>query len=329
MGDLNISSQRPPPEVQPQAAPAPQDSAATDQAEKTQQAQEAQRAQADQAKQAQETKLEKPSTMSFEFMGVFETVFQEGYENYKVPHSSESAAANTETRGQDLQRDMQVIREFFREANRIFAGQKMEISQMINHLKADQGGMFWNRLQQVLQKGIPTHQMVVFQKTEKDAGDIKHKFGSPEIPVKLGEKGAEAGKLGQLARPGSAMLELLKSESNPNTQIEHAILALQIMQKEGLQESSQKLMGYLKKRWGMTDEQMQRFLSDNKIPFYMGPMATLADAGQRSRSSFWYLLPALASIPIAVLIGVDILWAAILGIALLGFSLILTAQRKD
>lgn len=327
MGDLSVSNQRPAPGAQP--TPAPTDTAATDQAEKAQQAQEAQRAQADQAKQAQETKLEKPSTLSFEFMNVFESVFQEGYENYKVPHSSESAAANTETRGQDLQRDMQVIREFFREANRMFASQKMEISQMINHLKADQGGMFWNRLQQVLQKGIPTHQAVVFQKTDKDAGDIKHKFGSPEIPTGLGEKAGDIGKLSQMARPGSAMLEMLKAESNPTTQVEHAILALQIMQKEGLQDSSQKLMGYLKKRWGLNDEQMQRFLSDNKIPFYLGPMPKDADAGQKTRGSFWYIITALASIPIAVIVGIDILWAAILGIALLGFTLILTAQRKD
>ncbi|HEX5034157.1 MAG TPA: hypothetical protein VFW62_06720, partial [bacterium] len=299
------------------------------QADQAKQAQDAQRAQAEQLKQSQQqAKQEQPSTMSFEFMSAFETIFQEGYENYRVPQSSGGAATNTETRGQDLQRDMQVIREFFREASRLFAGQKMEISQMLNHLKAEQGGMFWSRLQQVLQKGIPVHQAVVFQKTDKDAGDIKHKFGSPEIPVALGEKAGEASKLGQMARPGSAMLELMRAEANPTTQVEHAVLALQILQHDGMTDSSQKVISYLKKRWGLSDEQMQRFLADHKIPFYMGPMVT-ADAGERSRGSFWYILVALASVPVAMLVGMDLLWSAIIGIAILGFGLILSAQKKD
>lgn len=331
MGDMNVSNPRPSPEVQ--QAPPPQDTPASDQTQKAdqaKQAQDVQRAQAEQLKQAQaQIKQEQPtSTLSFEFMTAFETIFQEGYENYRVPQSSGGAATNNETRGQDLQRDMQVIREFFREANRLMAGQKMEISQMIHALKAEQGGMFYNRLQQVLQKGIPVHQQVVFQKTDKDAGDIKHKFGGPEIPGALGERAGEAGKLGRLGQPGSAMLEMLKAEANPTSQVEHAILALQILQRDGMQDSSQKLVSYLKKRWGMSDEQMQRFLADHKIPFYFGP-TPLADAAEKSRGSFWYILVALASVPVAMLIGLDFLWAVIFGIALLGFSLILTAQKKD
>jgi hypothetical protein len=203
----------------------------------------------------------------------------------------------------------------------------MEISQMIHALKAEQGGMFYNRLQQVLQKGIPAHQQVVFQKTDKDAGDIKHKFGSPEIPGALGDKAGEIGKLG-MARPGSAMLEMLRAEANPTSQVEHAVLALQILQQDGMQDSSQKVLSYLKKRWGLNDEQMQRFLADHKIPFYFGP-TPLADAAEKSRGNFWYILVALASVPVAMLIGLDFLWAVIFGIALLGFGLILTAQKKD
>jgi hypothetical protein len=325
MGDMSVSNPRPP--VVQQGPPA-NDTAPTEHADQAKQAQEAQQAQAEQLKQAQAAQKEKPATLSFEFMNVFETIFQEGYENYRVPHSSEGAATNMESRGQDLQRDMAVIREFFREANRLLAGQKMEISQMIHNLKADHGGIFWNKLQQVLQKGIPPQQAVIFQKTDKDAGDIKHKFGSPEIPGALGEKAGEAGKLSQMARPGAAMLELIKAEANPTSQIEHAVLALQILNQEGMQDSSQKMVSYLKRRWGLSDEQMARFLSDHKIPFYMGPMPT-ADAGEKSRGNFWYILVALASVPIAMLIGLDFLWAIIFGIALLGFSLILTAQKKD
>ena len=325
MGDMSVSNQRPP---DVQQGP-PSDTPAADNSQ-AKQAQDAQRAQAEQLKQnqQQQAKQDQPSTMSFEFMTAFETIFQEGYENYRVPQSSQGAATNTETRGQDLQRDLQVIREFFREANRLMAGQKMEISQMIHALKAEQGGMFFNRLQQVLQKGIPVHQAVTFQKTDKDAGDIKHKFGSPEIPGAVGDRAGEIGKLGQMARPGSAMLELLRAEANPTSQVEHAVLALQILQQDGMQDSSQKVIGYLKKRWGMTDEQMQRFLADHKIPFYLGPMPT-ADAAEKSRGNFWYILVALASVPVAVLVGLDFLWAVILGIALLGFSLILSAQKKD
>jgi predicted cobalt transporter CbtA len=131
-----------------------------------------------------------------------------------------------------------------------------------------------------------------------------------------------------MSRPGSAMLELLKAEANPVSQVEHAILALQILQREGLQDSSQKMISYLKRRWGLSDEEMHRFLSDHKIPFYMGPMPT-ADAGQRAKGSFWYIATALLSVPVAMLVGMDFLWAVICGIILLAFCLILTAQKKN
>jgi len=305
-------------------APPPNDQAAVDQAQKNQQAQQAQAA--EQAKLEQMAqKTEKPQGLSFEFLNAFSTVVHEGFENYRVPQGSASSGAYGDGKGQEMQKELQVLREFLREANRMVLEQKMEIPQMLNMLKVQQGGAFWSKLQQILAKGIPGHQAVLFQRLDKDAGDIKHKFGSPDIPVS-GEKAAEALKMGNPA--GQALAEMLKAESNPTTQIEHMILALQILHREGLKDSSQKLLGYLKHRWGMSDEELRRFLSEHNLPYYLGPMPK-KDREEKAQGTFWYPVLALVAVPVGMIAGMDFLWASVLGIALLGFFLILTAQRKN
>ncbi len=302
-------------------APPPNDQAAVDQAQKNQQAQQAQAAE----QIAQKT--EKPQGLSFEFLNAFSTVVHEGFENYRVPQGSASSGAYGDGKGQEMQRELQVLREFVREANRMVLVQKMEMSQVLNQLKVQQGGAFWHKLQQILQKGIPAHQAVLFQRLDKDAGDIKHKFGAPEIPTAVGEKAGEAAK--SSGNPAAqALSEMLKAESNPTTQIEHMILALQILQREGLKDSSQKLLGYLKDRWGMSDEELRRFLSEHNLPYYLGPMPR-KDREEKVQGTFWYPVLALVAVPVGMLAGMDFVWASVLGIALLGFLLILTAQRKN
>ncbi len=320
-----ISSTRPPPvtEAPPPATegPRPEDKAA----QQTQQNQQTQQAEAVE-EAVIEPKFQLPErgpSLSSEFMNAFSSVVREGYENYRSPQGDLSS--RNEPRGQESQRELQVIREFVREAQRLLSDQKLEVSQMIHRLKAEQGGMFWNKLQQVLQKGLSPQQAVVFQKLDKDAGDIKHKFGSPEIP-NLGEKAGEAGKA--MRHPaGQALFEMLKAEANPTTQIEHMVLALQILGREGMKDSSQKLLGYLKHRWGMSDEELKRFLADHQLPYYLGPMPK-RDASERASGTIWYPLLALIAVPIGMLAGMDFVWAAVLGIALAGFFLILTAQAK-
>lgn len=307
-------------------APPPNDQAAVDQAQKNQQAQQAQAA--EQAKLEQMAqKTEKPQGLSFEFLNAFSTVVHEGFENYRVPQGSASSGAYGDGKGQEMQRELQVLREFVREANRMVLEQKMEMSQVLNQLKVQQGGAFWHKLQQILQKGIPAHQAVLFQRLDKDAGDIKHKFGAPEIPAAVGEKAGEAAKAsGNPA--GQALSEMLKAEANPTTQIEHMILALQILHREGLKDSSQKLLGYLKHRWGMSEEELRRFLSEHNLPYYLGPMPK-KDLEEKAQGTFWYPVLALVAVPVGMLAGMDFVWASVLGIALLGFLLILTAQRKN
>ncbi|MCC6273405.1 MAG: hypothetical protein IT572_08055 [Deltaproteobacteria bacterium] len=306
-------------------APPPNDQAAVDQAQKNQQAQQAQAAEQTKLEQMAQ-KTEKPQGLSSEFLNAFSTVVHEGFENYRVPQGSASSGAYGDGKGQEMQKELQVLREFLREANRMVLVQKMEIPQMLNMLKVQQGGAFWNKLQQILAKGIPGHQAVLFQRLDKDAGDIKHKFGSPEIPAG-GEKAGEA--LKATGNPaGQALAEMLKAESNPTTQIEHMILALQILNREGLKDSSQKLLGYLKHRWGMSDEELRRFLSEHNLPYYLGPMPK-KDRDEKAQGTFWYPVLALVAVPIGMLAGMDFLWASVLGIALLGFLLILTAQRKN
>lgn len=322
-GEISSTS---PSRTTPPVTEAPsQDQAAVDQAQKNQQAQQAQAA--EQAKLEQMAqKTEKPQGLSFEFLNAFSTVVHEGYENYRVPQGSASSGAYGDGKGQEMQKELQVLREFLREANRMVLEQKMEIPQMLNMLKVQQGGAFWSKLQQILAKGIPAHQAVLFQRLDKDAGDIKHKFGSPEIPV-AGEKASESAKaLGNPA--GQALAEMLKAEANPTTQIEHMILAMQILHREGLKDSSQKLLGYLKHRWGMSEEELRRFLSEHNLPYYLGPMPK-KDRDEKAQGTFWYPALALVAVPIGMLAGMDFLWASVLGIALLGFLLIFTAQRKN
>jgi len=316
-----VAQEAPNPSVHPDRSA---EDKAADQAQENQQAQQA-AAVADQVKTDITQKLDKSPSLSFEFMTAFSTTVQEGYENYKVPQSDSSSSAWNDTRGQENQRELQVVREFVREATRLLSDQKMEVSQMIHRIKADQGGIFWNKLQQVLQKGISPQQAVAFQKLDKDAGDIKHKFGAPEIPV-LGEKAGETGKA--LKNPaGQVLLEMLKAESNPTTQVEHMILALQILHREGMKDSSQKLLSYLKQRWGLSDDELQRFLSDHNLPYYLGPMPR-RDNLEKSQGTFWYPLLALVVVPIGMLAGMDFVWALVLGIALSGFFLIFNAQNK-
>ena len=322
-----ITANRPPTvtEQPPQAGNPPEHSAA-DQAKKNQQVQEAQVA--EQAKVEQQTqKFEKPQGLSFEFLNAFATLVHEGFENYKVPQGSAGSGAYNDMGGQPSQKELQILREFIREAKHLLLEQKMEISQMVHHLKVQQGGAFWSKLQQILQKGIPVHQAVIFQKLDKDAGDIKHKFGAPEIPV-TGDKAAES-----VARPmgnpaGQALAEMLKAETNPNGQIDHMVLALQILPQEGLKDSSEKLLGYLKSSWGMSEAELRRFLAEHNLPFYLGPMPR-KDRDEKIQGTFWYPILSLVAVPIGMLAGMDFVWALVLGIALLGFSLIFTAQRKN
>ena len=338
--DMQVSSQR---MHDSQSAAAHDDSKArvSDQDQPSQQAQQSQQTQdaqaqeaaatqqkqaADQAKAAQ-AQTEKNYSLTSDFMNTFQTMFQEGYEANRVPQADQGAGVNADTRGPEAQRDQQVIREFIREAQRLMVSdQNLEIGQIVLRIKAEQGGVFWQKVEQALQRGMNPLQLVTFQKLQKDAGEIKPKFGAPEIPV-AGEKGAEAGKLMQ-NQAGRAMLELIKAEINPNSQLDGMILILQLLQREGMKDSSQKLISYMKNRYGLSEDEMERFLREHQLlPYYMGPMPR-EEKGAKSQGTLWYIFISLLVVPAVALIGMDWVWAVILGIATLGFLLILTAQRN-
>jgi hypothetical protein len=301
-----ISSQNPRPPVQTQ----PQDVASKTASDDAKRAAENQAA--DAAKSAQATipdvqaELGKPSDLSFEFLNVFQTVFQEGYENFQVP-KGDAASDLHQQGGKEFQKELHVLKEFMREMQRLVKEQNLDVRNMIYRVKAEQGGVFWDKVQQILQKGLPLHQTVNFQKTQKEL----------EMQARIAGAGVESSgdaerlKAAALSKSGSnPMLDLLKAESNPLTRMEAYVAIMQTLRQDGLQQSSDKMLSYLRHKWGMNEEQMQQFLQTQGWVYFQGPFP-------RKESELpnpWYLLIAVLVIPLAMSLGLGMLPSAAIGL---------------
>lgn len=280
---------------------------ATKSAEQAAQTEMAQRAAQAQMGQAMTKEAEKPEALAYEFLNLFESIFKEGYEGYKPPTVDEGAGVFSEFRGKEFQKDMQILRQFMREVKHLVSEEGVEPHQLIHYLKAEQGGKFWQRLEQALQKGILTQKSALPLKSEKDVLKAMKKsnqagLGDPDQEARLGLDRSQ-----QL--PGRALLEILRAEANPKGQIEAMVLALQILKQDGLRQSSDKLVTYLRHRWGMSDEELRRFLRHYHIDYFQGPMPK----EERVPQHLWQIFIVLLSVPVALLLGLDLGDAAIVG----------------
>jgi hypothetical protein len=289
----------------------------TDQSQQSQQSQ--QQAQADQAKAAQKAQAaaeaqklaqqqlfkapEKPQPLTYEFMNAFQSIFQEGYENYHVPQTSEGAGVFSDLPGKELQRDLQLIREFLREANRLVFQENMELPQMFRFIQTEQGGVFWQKVQQALLKGLPLPTELAGAREGEGMGK-----GVAGMAGREGEK--LAAELGQ-TQAGRAMLEMLRAEVNPRNSMEQMAMVLLLLKQDGLKDSSEKLVAYLRKRWDLSEEEMQRYMAHYGLVYYQGPMPK----EQKTPANLWYLLWALLAVPAAMLVGMDFIWAGSIGLA--------------
>lgn len=340
--ELNLNTRPPPDTGTQQDIPPPQPNSSQNQptdankapssdqsqADQAQQQQAQQQAQTDQAKAAEKTQAaaeaqrlaqqqmfkapEKSQALTFEFMNSFQSIYHEGYENYKVPQTDQGASVFSDARGKEFTKDLQVVKEFIRELNRLVGSENMELSQAIHWIKTEQGGVFWQRVQQALQRGLPVpgsmHEGEVGTLAGRMMGAGTGKDGEKDLAEKL------------KYQPGQAMLEMLKAETNPKSQLESMALVLQLLKQDGLKESSQKMVSYLKRRWDFSEEDMRRFLAHYNLSYYQGPMPR----EDKTPANLWYLLWAILAVPAAMLVGLDFHWAIAsgLGVAflLLAFS---------
>jgi len=250
--------------------------------------------------------FDKPQYLSFEVLNTFQTIFQEGYENYKVPSSSQGAGVFGDTQNNQFQKDLQVVREFMREATRLVQQQGMEISQVIHWIKTDQGGLLWQRLQQVLQKPLPGTGVDLAGMSDGDKAKLLAKLG-------FGDEGPARKALGEAGQaPGKAMLQILKAEANPTAALENLMAALAMLKENGLNQSSEKLLGYLKDRYDLSEEELQQLLGKFHIAYWQGPMPRV----QKEAPNLWYPFLALLCTPVAMLLGADFFTAGSLGLAL-------------
>jgi len=274
---------------------------AADQADHAQQAQTA----AELQKLAQQQLMkapDKPQALSTEFMSAFETIFQEGYENYKVPQSSEGAQVFADLQGKEFQKDLSVIREFIREAKYLVGEQGMDISQMFHWIRSEQGGQFWQKVQQALQHAMPGQ-----APSEADAAKFGVKPGGLAGLVIEGDKEKVEGS----QHPGKAMLDFLKAEANPRSQFESYAAILLTLRQEGLKESSQRMMNLLKRRWDLNDEDINRLMAQYGMVYYQGG----APREKGTPVNWWYFIGAVIAVPAAMVLGFDFLWAAGIGVA--------------
>ncbi|GEM_PF-2605083 len=288
------------------------------QAENLQKAQEAQEAQLKKASSEVLRIQTQSASFSQDFLQMMDSIVKEGYETAKPPEGGKTGDQNSGNAQQNpsfpSQKELQLLREFMREANYLIQNQNMEVAQMLNTLKVEQGGAFWQKVQQMLQKGIPLHQAVVFQSLDKNLQEISKQFLGMEGMVKMAATSGSmgAGEALQI-QPGRALLEIMKAESNPQGAMDHYLVALQILLKDGMQGSAQKLLSYLRRRGGFKESEQAYFLGDQLRRDLVGPSSPREE---RSMAHLWYILIAMGSFGALVGLGFD--WIASL---LVGFSM--------
>jgi len=303
--------------------PAPSDShppAEAAPAEHGHEAQQAQQDQARQAQQAQEAQMKKAAaealqkmpempSLNQDFLSLIESIAKEAYEAPKAQAGGKSGEQDSGNMGGkpsagNSQKDLQILKEFIREANYLVKSQNMDVAQMLNTIKVEQGGLFWQKLQGVLQKGIPVSQVVVFQNLEKNLQEMTKQFMGMEGFQALSQGTPK--ESGGLIQPGRAILEIVQAEANPQGAMDHYMGALQILMRDGLQISAQKLVSYLRRRSGHSQHQASpQFWAELLRKDLVAPHVEKVERG----FSHWLYI-VFASGIFAVLMGLGFDWLA-------------------
>ncbi|MBL7685188.1 MAG: hypothetical protein JNK65_04030 [Deltaproteobacteria bacterium] len=260
-------------------------------------------------------KLETPTlSLPQEFMNVIDTIVKEGYENAQPSSSGQTGdqASNGGT-GQknaafEFQKDLQVIKEFMKEAGFLIGKQGVEVAQMLNMIKVEQGGAFWQKAQQVLQKGIPLEQAVLFQKLEKNLGGPSKNMSEQDMATKVMQAQSQQNEAMSMRTPGKAILEILKAETNPQ-QAELFLSAFQILNRDGLNESAQHLRSYLKRRSMPAYEQIHQWAQNHPKEIFQGPIAREPE----TLNHFWYILIALICFGLSMSVGLSVIESLMMG----------------
>jgi hypothetical protein len=284
---------------------------AADQAQQKSQ-QDAQKAQsealADAAQKAAQSFLPDRPSMGLprDFMGVMESIMKEGYETAKPPSSGKTGDQDAEgsmgqkSLAQDMQKDLTTLREFMREAKYMIENQGMNVAQMFNMVKVEQGGAFWQKLQQVLQKGVLSDTLLSKKGDPAEQGQMDAAFKS----LATGSAAADAMKT-----PGKAILDLMKAEVNPQTSMDNFLAALATLNKDGMRESADKLRSYLRRRGGVPEEAIQYYFTQKKEifqgPFPKEPIQPV---------NWWYILLAIGAFATSIGVGLNIWEATLMGI---------------
>lgn len=303
------------------------DLSANQQQERTRETQQDQVKQAEETKKNSEAQLQKSSTESLQmntqptsidhdFLNLVESISKD---IYQAPQAAPAGKGGENDAGgmnskqnasTQSQKDMQVMKEFLREANYLIKNQNMDVAQMLNTIRVEQGGVFWSKIQEVLQKGIPWTQTVVFQNVDKSFQEISKQFMGMEWKGNVGSPALEQGE----AQPGKALLEIIKAESNPQGAMEHYMSALQILMKDGFQVSAQKLISYLRRRSGLSEPSQQAYHWADLLR--KDVVAYQSQKEEKSFSNFWYLLIALGTSGAFISMGFDWIASLLVGISL-------------
>jgi len=252
-----------------------------------------------------------PLELSQDFVGVMDQIYQEAYTPQHA--DSEPNAQNPLFREmnqkmvQELKRDIQIIREFIREAGYLVNEQHLPITQVVLSLKAMQGGMLWQQFQQAVQKSIFFQGLGSANPPESaKVGNKTLESMNPQIKAKT-----ELEDLG-FKKPGQAFLELIQAEMNPKGEIDHFLAALKILDREGLKKSSRKLLAYLKKRGGMPQEYLLPYQKRDGEVF-----APFLQRDEIQRVNFWYILLALAAFAASIGFGLNFVEASLVGLGMI------------
>ncbi len=302
-----------------------------DSASSTQQAQQDQTRQADEARKSQEaqdvhskrtateilqSRQETPG-LAKDFLSLIENIVQEAYEAPQESAGGKSADHDTgnmsskQNSATYSQKDLQILKEFIREANYLIKSQNMDVAQMLNTIKVEQGGAFWNKVQEMLQKGIPASQMVIFQNLEKNIQEISKQFMGMEGFSKLGQTlNTESGQI----QPGRALLEIIKAESNPQGSMDRYMMALQILMRDGMEHSAQKLVSYLRRRSGLLNQTPQA--SHWADLFRKDIVAYVPQKVEKDLAHWWYVVFSIATFGALVGLGFDWFASLLVGVSI-------------
>ncbi len=212
----------------------------------------------------------------------------------------------------ELHSEMNMFREVIRQLKEAVFNRGMDMSQALNMLRVDQGGALYQRFQDFLSKKFPLEAQRFFQKLEAMTPEaMKNIFGSAEALAKFLQKNQASDA--QNRNPALAVLEMVKGEINPQ-QPEHFLAALQIFSKEFNAESSQKLLGYLKRRGVLDENEYLKYMQSFRAPAEQN--AALWGREEIKPIRFWYILLAVLCFVVSYSFGNDFASSLLLGVGM-------------